>query len=244
MTSFFLARYTPFIYNFWRMRFIYYPLLLGALLLPSCKLFNKSNEYMPLYLQEPSPLDPPGTEDLRAKMRAERVKEGIFAAGDTPEVQQGRAYLLDRNPDYSENPSGRMVATATVKVLSCEGTYYFVEAEDGKRGFLRESDMVRPITLVSTSDFVPLPGEGLVPAADGLLPFEQAPLNQGTAPQLRVNDDGRTVVVVGKKSDKSREFEERRRALEGDESGEGVAPSPVVEEDLDAALPDPTGSAQ
>ena len=226
------------------MRFTNHALLLGTLLFSSCSFFEKTNEYMPLYLQEPSPLDPPGTEALRAKMRAERVKEGLFAVGDTPEVQQGRAYLLNRNPDYSENPSGRMVATATVKVLSCEGTYYFVETEDGKRGFLRESDMVRPITLVSTSDFVPLPGEGLMPAADGLLPFEQAPLNQGTAPQLRVNDDGRTVVVVGKKSDKSREFEERRRALEADVPGEGGASSPVVEEDFDAALPDPTGSAQ
>ena len=244
MTSFFLARYTPFIYNFSRMRFTYPILLLGTLLLSSCSLFNKSNEYMPLYLQEPSPLDPPGTEELRAKMRAERVKEGIFAVGETPEIQQGRVYLLDRNPDYAENPSGRMVATGTVKVLSCEGTYYFVEAEDGKRGFLRESDMVRPITLVSTSDFVPLPGEGLMPGADGLLPFEQAPLNQGGAPQLRVNDDGRTVVVVGKKSDKSREFEERRRAFESDMSAGDGASVPAVEEDLDAALPDPTGSAQ
>lgn len=226
------------------MRFTYPILLLGTLLLSSCSLFNKSNEYMPLYLQEPSPLDPPGTEDLRAKMRAERVKEGIFAVGETPEVQQGRAYLLDRNPDYAENPSGRMVATGTVKVLSCEGTYYFVEAEDGKRGFLRESDMVRPITLVSTSDFVPLPGEGLMPGADGLLPFEQAPLDKSAAPQLRVNNDGRTVVVVGKKSDKSREFEERRRALEADMSAGADATAPAVEEDLDAALPDPTGSAQ
>ena len=225
------------------MRFTYPILLFGTLLLSSCSIFE-SNEYMPLYLQEPSPLDPPGTEDLRAKMRAERVKEGIFAVGESPEVQQGRAYLLDRNPDYSENPSGRMVATATVKVLSCEGTYYFVEAEDGKRGFLRESDMVRPITLVSTSDFVPLPGEGLVPGADGLLPFEQAPLNQGTAPQLRVNDDGRTVVVVGKKSDKSREFEERRRAFEAEMSAGVGASATSVEEDFDAALPDPTGSAQ
>lgn len=243
MTSFFLARYFSFIYNLPRMRFPYYSLLLGAVLLSSCSLF-KSNEYMPLYLQEPSPLDPPGTEELRAKMRAERVKEGIFAAGDTPEVQQGRVYLLDRNPDYSENPSGRMVATGTVKVLSCEGTYYFVEAEDGKRGFLRESDMMRPITLVSTSDFVPLPGEGLMPGADGLLPFEQAPLKQDATPQLRVNEDGRTVVVVGKKSDKSREFEARRRALEADMSAGAGTPAPAVEEDFDAALPDPTGSAQ
>ena len=243
MTSFFLARYFSFIYNPPRMRFSYHSLLLCAVLLSSCSLFE-TNEYMPLYLQEPSPLDPPGTADLRAKMRAERVKEGIFAAGDTPEVQQGRVYLLDRNPDYAENPSGRMVTTATVKVLSCEGTYYFVEAEDGKRGFLRESDMMRPITLVSTSDFVPLPGEGLMPGADGLLPFEQAPLKQDAAPQLRVNDDGRTVVVVGKKSEKSREFEERRRALEGEMSAGEATPAPAVEEDLDAALPDPTGSAQ
>ena len=218
-------------------------LLSVALLLTSCDVF-KRGEYTPLYLQPESPLDPPGTAEARAKMRAERVKEGIFAVGATPEVQQGKAFLLDRNPDYAENPSGRMVATGTVKVLSCEGTYYFVEAEDGKRGFLRESDMVRPITLVSTSDFVPLPGEGLMPGADGLLPFEQAPLNQGGAPQLRVNDDGRTVVVVGKKSDKSREFEERRRALESDMSAGDGASVPAVEEDLDAALPDPTGSAQ
>lgn len=226
------------LYNGARMKVAPY-LLLGAVLLSSCNMFEKG-EYMPLYLQEPSPLDPPGTDEARAKMRAERVKEGLFVVGATPEVQQGRAYLLDRNPDYAEKPSGRMVETPTVKILSCEGTYYFVEAENGVRGFLRETDMVNPITLVSTADMVPLP-DGEAPAGvDGLLPFEQAPLSDTTDPQLRVNDEGRTVVVVGKKSEKSKEFEERKREIQ--EAAGQATPAPAVEEDLDAALPEPTGS--
>ncbi len=213
-------------------------LIFGAVLLSSCSMFDKG-EYTPLYLQEPSPLDPPGTEEARAKMRAERVKEGVFAVGATPEVQQGRAYLLDRNPDYSANPSGRMVTTATVTVISCEGTYYFVEAENGERGFLRETDMVNPVTLVATADLMPLPGGEGVAGADGLLPFEQAPLSDTTAPQLRINDEGRTVVVVGKKSEKSREFEERKREI-SEAAGRAAAQE---SEELDAALPEPTGSA-
>ncbi len=211
-------------------------LMFAAVLLSSCSLFEKG-EYTPLYLQEPSPLDPPGTDEARAKMRAERVKEGIFAVGATPEVQQGRAYLLDRNPDYSQNPSGRMVECSTVKVLSCEGSYYFVEAESGERGFLRETDMVNPVTLVATSELVPVPGGTAVPGVDGLLPFEQAPLQDTTSPQLRMNDEGRTVVIVGKKSEKSRQLEDLKRQMES----EGTAPA--TEEDPNAALPEPTGSA-
>lgn len=228
------------------MKTLYLPLL-GALLLSSCSLFERG-EYTPLYLQEPSPLDPPGTAEAREQMRKERVKEGIFAVGSTPEVQQGKAFLLDRNPDYTENPSGRMVDTPTVKVLSCEGMYYFVEAEDGKRGFLRESDMVNPVTLVSTTDFIPMPGEGILPSVDGVLPFEAAPAVPGTqGAQLHTNEDGRTVVVVGKKSDKAAEFEAQKRALEQGKSLDGseqitgeVTSAPVEDE----ALPEPSGSAE
>lgn len=218
-------------------------LVFGIMLLSSCSIFEKG-EYTPLYLQESSPLDPPGTDEARARMRAERVKEGVFAVGATPEVQQGRAYLLDRNPDFAETPSGRMVTTNTVKVISCEGTYYFVETENGERGFLRETDMVNPITLVATTDMVPLAeGEG-TPGVDGLLPYEQAPMSDTTAPQLRINDEGKTVVVVGKKTEKSKEFEELKRQItEAAPEQEPAPAAPAEAEDFDAALPDPTGSA-
>lgn len=219
-------------------------MIASALLLTSCGLFE-SGEYTPLYLTEPSPLDPPGMEEARAKMRAERVKEGMFEVGATPEVQQGRAYLLDRNPDFAaENPSGRMVTTATVRVLSCEGTYYFVEAEDGKRGYLRESDMVNPVTLVATSELLPLPGEGLLPDEAGVLPIDDgaAPAD-GSAPRVRTTETGRTVVIVGTSSgNKSDEFERRKRALENGQSPEGESAAPSGEEEYED-LPEPSGSA-
>lgn len=218
-------------------------MIASALLLTSCGLFE-SGEYTPLYLTEPSPLDPPGMEDARAKMRAERVKEGMFEVGATPEVQQGRAYLLDRNPDFAaENPSGRMVTTATVRVLSCEGTYYFVESEDGKRGYLRESDMVNPVSLVATSELLPLPGEGLLPDGEGVLPIDDAVPTDGTVPQVRTTETGRTVVIVGTNSgSKSDEFERRKRALENGQSPDGESAAPVGEVEYED-LPEPSGSA-
>ncbi|MBR5879718.1 MAG: hypothetical protein IKY91_09175, partial [Akkermansia sp.] len=63
-------------------------------LLSSCGLATPG-EYMPLYLQEPSPLDPPGMEALRAEARAKYVKEGLYAPGEELEVQQGKAYLFN-----------------------------------------------------------------------------------------------------------------------------------------------------
>lgn len=226
------------------MKPLYLPLL-GAVLLSSCSLFERG-EYTPLYLQEPSPLDPPGTEEARAQMRAERVKEGIFPVGATPEVQQGKAFLLDRNPDYISNPAGRLIEAGTVKVLSCEGTYYFVETPDGKRGFLRETDMVNPVTLVSTTDLVPLPGEGILPSDGGVLPFEAAPVTTGDGAQLHTNEDGRTVLIVGKKSEKSAEFEAQRRSLEQGQSldgAEAAQPRAAADAEEDDALPEPSGSA-
>lgn len=224
------------------MKPLYLPLF-AAMLLSSCSVFERG-EYTPLYLQEPSPLDPPGTEEARAQMRAERVKEGIFAVGSTPELQQGKAFLLDRNPDYIADPSGRLVEAPTVTVLSCEGTYYFVETPDGKRGFLRETDMVNPVTLVSTADFVPLPGEGILPSDGGMLPFEAEPMPAGDGAQLHTNEDGRTVLIVGKKSEKTAEFEAQRKALEGGKSLDGAeAAQPQTAAEDDEALPEPSGSA-
>ncbi len=221
-----------------------YLLLLGAVLLNSCSLFERG-VYTPLYLQEPSPLDPPGTAEAREQMRAQRVKEGIFAVGATPEVQQGRAFLLDRNPDYTEDPVGRMTETATVKILSCEGMYYFVEAENGKRGFLRESDMVNPVTLVSTTDFVPLPADGILPADGGMLPFEMPADAPDSPSRLSTNEDGRTVVIVSRKSDKSAEFEAQKRALENGQSLDGAEtalPAADAGDEEDDTLPEPSGS--
>lgn len=227
-------------YNALRMKALYLPLFCAAML-SSCALFERG-VYTPLYLQEPSPLDPPGTAEAREKMRAERVKEGIFATGATPEVQQGRAFLLDRNPDYTEDPVGRMVETPTVKILSCEGMYYFVEAENGKRGFLRESDMVNPVTLVSTADFVPLPGEGILPADGNMLPFELPAESADATSRLSTNEDGRTVVIVGRKSDKSAQFEAQKRALESGQSLDGTETAVSPESEDDEALPEPSGS--
>ncbi len=207
------------------------PLAIAALcLLPSCGIF--SNEYSPEYMREDSPLDPPGMAAARAAQRAQRVKEGVFAPGASVEVQQGRAFLLDRNPDHSDEPNGRMVKSATAKIISCEGLYYYVELEDGKKGFLRESDLVSPVQLVPTDPM--LIGGDLFP---GVLPAGETPAPTGDIPlddnqQLTTNADGRTVVLVGKKTDRGAEFEARKQELE--QAADNAAPS-----DDDAGDPPP-----
>ena len=198
--------------------------LLSAALLSGCGLATPG-EYMPLYLQEPSPLDPPGMEALRAEARAKYVKEGLYADGETLEVQQGKAYLFNRNPDYYEGAEGRMVDTPTARIIACEGLYYFVEVEDGSKGFLRETDFVNPVKLVSTQ----LEGAETPEAAAWTPDGEQ---------KLMTNSSGRTVVVVNKKSRKSDEFEARRRALDSSPASDdnGGLPTPTAE------LPEPAGS--
>ena len=196
--------------------------MLSLALLSSCGLATPG-EYMPLYLQEPSPLDPPGMEALRAEARAKYVKEGLYAPGEELEVQQGKAYLFNRNPDYYEGATGDMVRTATARIISCEGLYYFVETEEGTKGFLRETDFVNPVKLVSTTDAA------------------QNPMVQPGGQTLMTNTSGRTVVVVSKKSDKSDEFANRLRQLESTSAtsaeDDGGLPTPTAE------LPEPAGSA-
>lgn len=191
-------------------------------LLSSCGL-TTPGEYMPLYLQESSPLDPPGMEALRAEARAKYVKEGMYAPGSELEVQQGKAYLFNRNPEYYEGATGGMVSTATARIISCEGLYYFVETADGDKGFLRETDFVNPVKLVSTT------------AA------EQNPMVQQGGQQMMTNTTGRTVVVVSKKSEKTDEFANRLRQLESTSAtgaeDDGGLPTPSAE------LPEPAGSA-
>ena len=213
--------------------------LLCVTLLSSCSVFESLStpgEYMPIYLQEPSPLDPPGMEAVRAEARAKYVKEGAYADGETLEVQQGKAYLFNRNPDYYEGAKGRMVTTASAKIISCEGIYYFVEIEDGSKGFLRETDFVNPVKLVSTtadSDLLPI---GAMPAAD-TWPISNA---QDGDQSIMTNDSGRAVLIVSKKSRKTDEFEEQRRKLEAtpDSDDDGGLPTPSAE------LPEPAGSME
>ena len=189
-------------------------------LLSSCGLATPG-EYMPLYLQEPSPLDPPGMEALRAEARAKYVKEGLYAPGEELEVQQGKAYLFNRNPDYYEGADGKMVSTAKARIISCEGLYYFVETDDGTKGFLRETDFVSPVKLVSSVD------------------MSQAPMAGPDGQRMMTTASGRTVVVVSKKSDKAEEFANRLRQLEStpDSEDDGGLPTPTAE------LPEPAGSA-
>lgn len=207
--------------------------LLSAVLLSSCDVFTTPGEYLPIYLQEPSPLDPPGMEAIRAEARAKYVKEGLYANGETLEVQQGKAYLFNRNPDYYEGAQGRMVDTTTAKIISCEGLYYFVQIEDGRKGFLRETDFVNPVKLVSTAEGAMLPTGALPPVGD----WGTAPTQDGEM-TVMTNDSGRAVMVVNKKSRKSDEFEARRRELEQApvaEDGNSL-PTPTAE------LPEPAGS--
>ena len=215
-----------------------YPLsFLCAAMLSSCGMLEgltTPGEYMPIYLQEPSPLDPPGMEAVRAEARAKYVKEGLYADGETLEIQQGKAYLFNRNPEYYEGTTGHMVESANARIISCEGLYYFVEVEDGSKGFLRETDFVNPVKLVSTttdSDLLPI----------GASPVE----NWGPQPTqdgdqtIMTTDSGRAVLVISKKSKKSDEFNARRKELEkkaADKQEDTSLPTPTDE------LPEPSGS--
>ncbi len=204
------------------------PIALAALaLLPSCdSLF--SGEYSPEYLREDSPLDPPGLAAARKAQRDALVKEGLFAPGSTVEVQQGRVFLLARNPERTPEPSGKMVESAKAKIISCEGLYYFVELDGGERGFLRESDLVQPVELVPTNPM--LAGDLFATPISEVA--EPLPLDENQT--LTTNNNGRTVVLVGKKSERSAEFEERKKEVEtGGDSGADSEPPP---------LPEPSGN--
>lgn len=219
-----------------------YLLLASAVLLSSCSVVKNvfsAGEYTPEYLKEDSPLDPPGTAAAREEARRKLVKEGLFMTGAEIDVRDGKAYLFNRNPDYSDSPGGRMVKSEKAKILSCEGTYYFVEVDGGKRGFLRESDFVDPVTmLTTTSDFLPAE-QGILPGATGnVLP--DAELQIGDNQTLTTNKVGRTVVVVGTKDDKADDFEAAKREVE---SGKSLpAAAPVVDEEYEP-LPEPSASS-
>ncbi len=214
--------------------------LASLLLLPSCSLFTATEEYTPEYLKEDSPLDPPGTAQARKALRdkyAELAKNSTFKPGETYNINDGRVYLLDRNPDNVNEPSGRMVKAETAKVISCEGLYYFVETEGGKRGYLRASDLVSPVQLVPTDPL--LMNGDLFPAG---LPEGETPGPVGDIPlndnqKLTTNADGRTVIIVDKKTDRSAEFEAQKQAMEqgaqlNNSGSEGGDPPPLPDSSL------------
>ena len=204
-----------------------------ATVLTSCswlKRMAEPGEYSPAYLQEESALDPPGAAAAREEARRKLVKEGMFVPGAEIEVKEGKAFLFTRNPDHVPETGGRMIKTAKAKILSCEGTYYFVEAEEGQRGFLRESDFVDPVSMLTTTgSFLP-DGQGILPGAaptDGGTVLQDGTLDIGDNKTLTTNENGRTVVVVGKKTDKSDKFEEEKRRIEA-ASEDAPLPEPAA----------------
>ncbi len=206
-------------------------------LLSSCSLFDaEERDCTPEYLRPDSPLDPPGTAEARAALRAKLVKEGKFAPGEQVDIQQGKVYLFYRNPDHSHDSDGRMVEAANARIISCEGLYYFVEAEGGKKGYLRESDLVSPVTTLVATDGALFPGGELPPIPENWGELPEGAAAQNNVQRVMTNASGRTVVVVRKQSDRGKEFEERRRQLEQAE-GRPTAT------DASAPLPDPASEA-
>ena len=202
--------------------------LLSMTLFTSCSVVERLStpgEYTPIYLEEPSPLDPPGMDAIRAEARAKYVKEGLYKDGETLEVQQGKAFLFNRNPDYYEGAKGRMIQTANARIISCEGLYYFVELDDGSKGFLRETDFVNPVKLVSSSLENLLPEESW----DTSVPVDGEQ-------QVMTNTSGRAVLVVKKTTKKTDEFNARRRELLNKQTADEALPTPTEE------LPEPAGS--
>ena len=172
---------------------------------------------MPEYLKEDSPLDPPGTAAARAEMRAKYLKEGVFAKDARPEVNGGKILICSRNPEREKALDARYVETATVKIIACEGTYYFVEADGGERGYVKETDLINPAALP------PLPegqdGFGpLLPGDTELLPGQEDDGPAGVELQgnqkLMQDRNGRNVIITDKKTDRSGEFEARQKALQ------------------------------
>lgn len=200
--------------------FLIFSLALG---LASCNSSDRSS-YVPEYLKPDSPLDPPGTAAARAAMRAKILKEGKYAADTEAPARDGKVFLLEHNPERSEEAGGRLVQTPSVKIMACEGTYYFVETKDGERGYVRESDLENPVTLVSNSPLGLLNGTVALPQ-DGSVPVQ---LDESH--HLETSTTGRSVILTNKQSDRGAEFERRRREmLQGQDGGE--------------ALPEPAGSA-
>lgn len=227
-------------------------MLLAPLLLSSCDLF-KRGEYVPEYLRPDSPLDPPGTSEARKAMREKILKEGKYQADTEAPVKEGKVFLLERNPDRDESPSGKLVKAEKVKVIACEGTYYFVETPDKERGFVRESDLEDPVSLISTGGMFLLPPEASAGAAGvDLLGFPAEPLplpGEGEAAasanqKVMLNNSGRTVVVVGKKTEKGDEFERRREQMlkASEDAAQQSAQGAAADEDV--PLPEPAGNFQ
>lgn len=217
--------------------------LLPLFLLASCSLFEKG-EYAPEYLQEESPLDPPGMAAARQAARAKMLKEGIFETGSTQEVHQGKAFLFNRNPDHTEDVSGKMVSTQSAKIIACEGLYYFVQVDDGSKGFLRESDLVSPVVNLVSTEFGAVPGVDPTAAEGSIFPDSGALFEDGTQ-KLMTNSDGRTVVIADKKSDRSEAFEARKRAmLERQNAAAGEADAAAQPDPSDVPLPEPSGTFQ
>lgn len=217
-------------------------LMLAPLLLDSCSFF-KRGEYVPEYLRPDSPLDPPGTAEARRAMRAKILKEGKYPTDAEAPVREGKVFLLERNPDRIESPSGKLVKAQTVKIIACEGTYYFVETPDKEKGFVRESDLEDPVSLLSTTGALVMPGyapeTGDMLGSPDLLTLPDEGAGDGDQ-QVMLNESGRTVVVVGKKTEKGEEFQRRREEmLKAQQQGQSTGGA----EEEDVPLPDPTAES-
>lgn len=213
---------------------------LSASLLCSCSVYKAlttPGEYHPEYMNEESALDTPGMAAARAAQREALLQEGSYAPGDVLDVHESKVYLFSRNPDKNAEATGKMVTTQKATIIACEGLYYFVAVDDGSKGFLRESDLVNPIKLVSTTDGNLPGGETPGPEGWGEDAVEQPDVVQLNSEQtLMTNESGRTVVVVSKKSEKTNDFEARKKAmLEGRNAPAADAlPEPAYED-----LPEP-----
>lgn len=202
---------------------------------PCCKSTGKIVA-TPAYLQADSPADPPGMRAARAAERAKRVKDGAYKPGEQLDVQGGKVYVFRRNPDIDKETSGGMVSAEKATIVVCEGMYYYVELDDGSKGYIRETDLVNPLRLVQKGlmpelgpDGMPLPGGGVLFPEETAVQGQPIELDQNQ--KLMTNSAGRTVVVSTKTTEKGDAFEARKRAM----MGEG-ADQP---QGKDAALPEP-----
>ena len=201
--------------------------------LPGCNSTGKIVATPP-YLQADLPSDPPGLRAARAAERAKRVKDGNYKPGEQLEVHGGKVYVFRRNPDIDKETDGGMVSAEKATIVVCEGMYYFVELDDGSKGYVRETDLVNPQRLMQKGllpelgpDGMPLPGGGMLFPEESSVQGQPIELDQNQ--KLMTNTTGRTVVVVNKTTEKTDAFEARKKAM----MGEGDQPA------KDAALPEP-----
>lgn len=219
----------------------------------ACK-SNKMNPE-PLFLKPVTALDPPGTEGLRKAELERRQKEGRFATDAELELVGGKAFFFAKNPEIDGASGGKMMEAKSVKIVLCEGLYYYVKTPDGDGGYLRESDLIDPndfsmMGLPLTEGYIfgdpnaPMDDSGLpLTLGSGSELFPDTPLfsDNVEGAQVLTNAQGRVVTMVQKKTEAGKRFseeEQKIRAASPSKDSSPAIPTPAPSKVAPGEIPD------